>query len=235
MTIPDQRHYAPAVERNRCPILEVLEEYLPSKGIVLEIASGSGEHAAFFAQHLSALSWIPSDIAQPQLESILAWQRQSKLDNLYPPISVDVLQPHWPTVVQKACSDYQLSTFDITAIININMLHISPWQATLGLISGAAQLLSPQGILYLYGPFIQLGQPTAPSNLAFDQFLRSREPAWGIRNLEEVVMVAAENGLILQKTIAMPANNLSVIWRLGGDDGCAGLRPTEGHRQTFST
>jgi hypothetical protein len=171
MTIPDQRQYAPTVERNRRPILEVLEEYLPSKGIVLEIASGSGEHAAFFAQHLSALSWIPSDIAQPQLESILAWQRQSKLENLYPPISVDVLQPNWPTVVQKACADYQLSTVDITAIVNINMLHISPWQATLGLMSGAAKVLSSQGILYLYGPFIQPGQPTAPSNLAFDQSL----------------------------------------------------------------
>ncbi len=209
----DQRQYAPAFQRNCQPILAVLEQSLPQQGVVVEIASGTGEHAAFFAQHFPYLGWLPSDQAQPQLNSIAAWRNHTHPANLYEPIPVDVLQPNWPEIVTLALSQYGLASSDVVAIVNINMIHIAPWRVTEGLMAGAARLLPPQGLLYLYGPFIQASQTTAPSNLAFDQSLRSRDPEWGIRQLEDVVNVAAQNGLILQKTVVMPANNLSVTWR----------------------
>lgn len=209
----DQRQYAPAFQRNCRPILAVLQQDLPGQGIVVEIASGTGEHAVFLAQHFPHLWWLPSDIAQPQLESITAWGNHAQLPNLCEPIAVDVLQQNWSETVIQALPAYGLSSSDVVAIVNINMIHISPWEAALGLMAGAVRLLPPQGLLYVYGPFIQADQPTAPSNLAFDQSLRRRDPEWGIRRLDQVVNAAAPNGLILQKTVAMPANNLSVIWR----------------------
>ncbi|WP_299415108.1 DUF938 domain-containing protein [Acaryochloris sp. IP29b_bin.148] len=209
----DQRQYAPAFQRNCHPILAVLEQELPRQGLVLEIASGTGEHAAFFAQQLPHLGWLPSDQSQPQLKSIAAWRHHTDLANFYEPIAVDVGTPNWSEAVVQALEHDGFADSEVIAIVNINMIHISPWQTTEGLMAGAARLLPPQGLLYVYGPFIQQDQPTALSNLAFDQSLRSRNPAWGIRQLDDVEKVAAENGLTLQRTVAMPANNLSVIWR----------------------
>ncbi len=213
MSNVDHRQYAPAFQRNHQPILAILEQELPKQGIVLEIASGTGEHAAFFAQQLPHLGWLPSDQAPSSLTSITAWQHKVHGANLYKPIPINVCQPNWPEFVIQTLDNYGLMDFKVVAIININMIHISPWQATAGLMAGSARLLSPQGILYLYGPFIQVDQPTAPSNLAFDQSLKTRNPAWGIRQLAEVSHLAAQYGLSLKKTVAMPANNLSVIWQ----------------------
>lgn len=209
----DQRQYSPAFQRNCDPILAVIKQALPTQGTILEIASGTGEHAAFLAQHCPHHHWLPSDVAQPQLASITAWRKYYQLANLYQPILIDVLQQDWPETVEQTVRQSELSLTDVIAIVNINMIHIAPWEATLGLLSGAARLLSPQGLLYLYGPFLQSGQANAPSNLAFDQSLRSRDPEWGIRSLDDVVNAAAQNGLVLEKTVDMPANNLSVVWR----------------------
>lgn len=213
MSDKDQRQYAPAFQRNCYPILAVLEQELPREGIVLEVASGTGEHAAFLAQHLPALRWLPSDQAQPQLQSIRAWRHHTGLANLYDPIPVDVLQTHWPEAVALTLNQYGFTTADVIALVNINMIHIAPWQAAEGLLAGAAQILPSNGILYLYGPFIQTDHPTAPGNSSFDRSLRNRNPEWGIRHLDAVIDIAAHYGLILQKTVAMPANNLSVMWR----------------------
>lgn len=209
----DQRQYAPAVQRNCQPILAVLEQALPQQGVVLEIASGTGEHVARFAQQFPQLGWLPSDQAQSQLTSIVAWRHYARLANLYEPIAVNMLHPHWPETVVQTLAQKNLPSADVMAIVNINMIHIAPWRATTGLMAGAARLLSPRGLLYLYGPFIQADQPTALSNLAFDQSLKNRNPAWGIRRLDDVSHVAAQHGLVLEKTVAMPAHNLSVIWR----------------------
>lgn len=211
MVNPDQRQYAPAFQRNCHPILAVLKQELPARGIIVEIASGTGEHAAFFAQHFPRIQWVSSDVAQPQLDSIAAWRTYYRLSNLCPPLAIDLLHHSWPQTVSQVINQEDLSITDVVAIININMTHIAPWDATLGLMTGAARLLPPQGLLYLYGPFMQAGQSPAPSNLAFDQSLRRRNPAWGIRSLTDVVAAANDNGLILQKTVDMPANNLSIL------------------------
>ncbi|WP_299493595.1 DUF938 domain-containing protein [Acaryochloris sp. IP29b_bin.137] len=213
MSEQDQRQYAPAVQRNRHPILAVLKQALPQHGLVLEIASGTGEHAAFFAQQFPSLVWLPSDQSQDQLHSIAAWQHQACADNLCPPIAIDVLQQDWPETVIKALAQSSRVNSELVAIININMIHIAPWSATEGLIAGAAQLLPPKGLLYFYGPFIQAEQPTVPSNQSFDRSLRHRNPEWGIRQLDDVNQVAAQNGLHLEKIVNMPANNLSVLWQ----------------------
>lgn len=213
MSNGDHRQYAPAFQRNHQLILAVLEQALPQQGIVLEIASGTGEHAAFLAQQLPHLDWLPSDQAPSSLTSITAWRHQARAANLYEPIALDVCQPNWPEFVIQTLDRYGLTHSKVVAIININMIHIAPWQATEEFIAGSARLLGPQGLLYLYGPFIQANQPTAPSNLAFDQSLRYRNPEWGIRRLEEVCHLATQNGLSLKKTVAMPANNLSVLWQ----------------------
>ncbi len=196
----DARLYASATQRNREPILEVLKQVLPPSGTILEIASGTGEHAIYFAPRLSPRQWQPSD-PNPQLRaSIAAWTAQSTIDNLDPPLDLDVTASVWP--VEKP----------ITAIVNINMIHISPWSACLGLMAGAKRILPPGGILYLYGPYKQGGEHTAPSNAAFDESLRAQNPEWGIRDLEEVVAAAKAQQLALVKTYQMPANNLSVIF-----------------------
>jgi hypothetical protein len=191
---------APAVARNRDPILAVLRDVLPAAGIVLEIASGSGEHAVHFAAALPHLAWQPTDPDAQARGSIAAHAARAGLANLLPPLELDASAPVWP--VTRA-----------DALVSINMIHIAPWRATQGLMAGAARLLSAGSPLYLYGPYREHGRHTAPSNAAFDASLQARNPAWGVRDLDAVVALAAEHGLTLQHTVAMPANNLSVIFR----------------------
>jgi Protein of unknown function (DUF938) len=213
---PDDRQYAPATQRNREPILEVLQQVLPNTGAVLEISSGTGEHAAFFAAHLHPRQWLPSDPNPIARASIAAWRHSSQTENLWPPIALDVSDSIWPieqTPLPEPLQGLDLQHNPIQAIVNINMIHIAPWSACLGLMAGAGRILSAGGILYLYGPFKQQGAHTAPSNAAFDQSLQNQNPAWGVRDLEAVIAVAQAQGFSLLKTVSMPANNLSVIFQ----------------------
>ena len=199
------KKYAMATARNREPILSVLQKSLPSSGNILEIASGSGEHAVYFAAHFPQHKWYPSDKEAECLQSIAAWQRESALDNLQSPQKIDVSEVNWYN---------SLSSVDnITTIICINMIHISPWQTCIGLITGAKEILPRDGIVYLYGPYQINNQHTAPSNEEFDRYLRMQNPLWGVRNLEDVLTLAQENGFVLEQQIAMPANNFSLIFR----------------------
>ncbi len=212
----DVRQFAPATQRNREPILQVLSEVLPPAGTVLEISSGTGEHAVFFAPQLTPRLWVPSDPNPVARASIAAWREHCPAENLYPPIALDVCDPVWPVEqhpLPEALQELDLQKHPIQAIVNINMIHIAPWSACLGLIAGAERLLPSNGILYLYGPFKQDNQHTAPSNEAFDTSLQTQNPEWGVRNLEDVVAVAQAHHLTLVKTVAMPANNLSVIFQ----------------------
>jgi hypothetical protein len=204
---PDHRQYAPATDRNRQPILEVLQQVLPANGTVLEISSGTGEHAIFFAPQLAPRQWLPSDPSPEARASISAWQQHHPSENLHPPIALDASAEQWPI---EAGED-----LGIRAIVNINMIHIAPWSACQGLMAGAGRILPSGGILYLYGPYKRNGHHTAPSNAAFDESLRSRNSAWGVRDLEAVTEEAKTQGLILDKIVEMPANNLSVIFRKG--------------------
>ena len=191
---------APAVARNRDPILAVLREVLAAPGTVLEIASGSGEHAVHFASALPHLVWQPTDPDAEARRSISAHAAQASLPNLLPPLALDAAAAAWPVT-------------QADAIVSINMIHIAPWSAAEGLMAGAARLLPPDSPLYLYGPFREHGRHTAPSNAAFDESLKARDPAWGVRDLDEVVALAGRHGLALTRTVAMPANNLSVVFR----------------------
>lgn len=212
-SLEDTRKYAPATERNRVPILEVLQRVLPPTGTVLEIAAGTGQHAVFFAPHLTPRNWLPCEPEPILLSSIKAWIQHYPSENLYPPLELDVRSPIWSVESNQFSESFDLKTHPISAIVNINMIHISPWEACLGLMAGAKRILPIGGILYLYGPYKQGGQHTAPSNAAFDQSLRSQNLEWGVRDLEEVVAVAADQSLILLETVPMPANNLSVIFQ----------------------
>ncbi|MGJ3259718.1 MAG: DUF938 domain-containing protein [Rhodospirillales bacterium] len=189
-----------ASERNKGPILDVLERVLPESGLVLEIASGTGQHAVHFATALPALEWQPSDIDPELRASVEAWRADAGLSNLKAPLHLDVTADTWPV----AAAD---------AIVNANMIHIAPWKVCLGLFDGAARLLPEGGILYMYGPYKIGGQHTAPSNASFDQSLRMRDPSWGIRDLDVVAEEAGRRGLDLIETVEMPANNLSVVYR----------------------
>lgn len=206
----DDRQFAPATQRNREPILEVLQRILPSTGTILEIASGTGEHAVFFAPRLSGRKWLPTDINYLSLASISAWLKYEQSDNIYPPILLDVCANIWPVEVE------QQYLGKITAIVSINMIHIAPWSACLGLIAGAERILPENGILYLYGPFKQNGQHTAPSNAAFDEMLKSQNAAWGVRDLDDVIAVTKMHNLQWRETVSMPANNLSVVFQIAG-------------------
>ena len=203
----DNRQYASATQRNRDAILEVLLRVLPQKCTVLEIASGTGEHSVFFAPHLHPRLWIPSDPNPMAIASINDWQKHYPSDNLAAPLQIDVTALHW------YCDD-NLQNKGIQAIVNINMIHISPWQACLGLMEGAKNLLSVDGVLYLYGPFKQNGEHISHSNAEFDASLRYQNPEWGVRDLEDVIAVAADQNLILKEIKPMPANNLSVIFEM---------------------
>lgn len=195
----DRRH-APAAQRNREAIAAVLADHLPDHGLVLEIASGSGEHALHFAARFPSLDWQPSDPDPAALRSIAAWSAEAALPNLRPPLRIDARSDDWP--IERA-----------DAILCINMVHISPWSATLGLMRGAARLLPAGGLLYLYGPYLRAGIETAPSNLAFDQSLRSRDPDWGLRDVADIEATARDAGLCLTHIVPMPANNLSLLVR----------------------
>jgi len=194
------RRSAPAALRNREPIAEVLREWLPLSGLIIEIASGTGEHASYFAERFPNLEWQPSDVHSDALSSIEAWQRESGLANLRPPVVLDAASADWP--VNRA-----------DALLSINMVHISPWASALGLIDGAARLLPAGAPLILYGPWIQADVATAPSNLDFDADLKRRDPQWGLRRVEDFAAAAEVRGLQLTETRAMPANNLMLLWR----------------------
>lgn len=194
------RRQAPAVARNRQPILEVLRPQLPAQGLVLEIASGSGEHIVHFAAALPRLSFQPSDPDEVARASIDDWARTEALANVRPALALDASAATWP--VDKA-----------DAVVCINMIHISPWESAIGLMRGAAKLLPAGGLLFLYGPYHRNGAPTSTSNADFDRDLRRRNPAWGVRDLESVVALAKEHGFGAPDVIAMPANNLSLIFR----------------------
>ena len=191
---------SPAVARNRDPILAVLRRHLPAQGTVLEIASGTGEHAAYFAPQFSRLTWQPSDTDPEALASIAAHREAASAPNLRAPIELDVTAPAWP--VTRA-----------DAVVSINMIHISPWTAAQGLMAGAARLLAAGGVLYLYGPFKENGAHTAPSNAAFDASLRARDPRWGVRDTGDVRKLADSHGFDFVERVAMPANNLSLVFR----------------------
>ncbi|MBA2466326.1 MAG: DUF938 domain-containing protein, partial [Sphingomonas sp.] len=183
---------APAVARNRKPIAHVLADWLPSQGLVLEIASGTGEHALAFARLFPNLRWQPSDPDPLALISIEAW-RGGGPRNLRPPLAIDAASPDWP--IDRA-----------DAVLCINMVHISPWASALGLLDGAARSLNPGAPLILYGPWTIKGVETAPSNLAFDADLKSRDPRWGLRSLDEFKIEAAERGFSFEQCRMMPAN-----------------------------
>ncbi len=191
---------SPAVARNRDFILAVLRRALPGRGTVLEIASGSGEHAVHFAAALPQLSWQPTDPAPEARDSIAAYRAAAQLPNLLPPLALDATSPTCPVT-------------QADAMLGINMIHIAPWAAAEGLMTGAERLLPTGGVLFLYGPFREHGQHTAPSNAAFDESLRARNREWGVRDLDEVAALARRHGLALEERIAMPANNLSVVFR----------------------
>ena len=191
-----ERLDAPATGRNREPILAVLRRVLPAEGLVLEVASGTGQHAAWFGAALPGLVWQPTDRDPTHRASIAAWTEG--LPSVRPPLDLDTTRRPWP--VQRA-----------DAVVCINMIHIAPWAACLGLLEGAAELLPPGAPLVLYGPYKRGGAHTAPSNAAFDADLRARDPNWGVRDLEAVQEAAA--GFVLEEVVEMPANNLTVVFR----------------------
>lgn len=195
------RLYAPATQRNREPILHALRPRLPPRGLVLEVASGTGEHAAYLAAALPDLLFQPTDPDPAHRASIAAWT--DGLPNVHPPLALDASAPDWP--VRRA-----------DAVLCINMIHIAPWAAAEGLVAGAARVLPPGGPLVLYGPFRRDGRHTAPSNAAFDADLRARDPAWGVRDLGEVARLAGAAGFGATEVVPMPANNLLVAFRRGG-------------------
>ena len=196
------KRHAPATERNRDPIAAVLREVLPTNGLVLEVASGTGEHAAYFARLFPGLDWQPSDPDPAALTSIEAWAADEGLPNLRAPVELDAAGDTWP--IDRA-----------DAVLCVNMVHISPWSATLGLLRGAARVLGPGAPLVLYGPFRREGVSTAPSNEAFDASLKARNPVWGLRLLEDVAAEAGKVGFSLEWVGEMPANNVTVVFRRG--------------------
>ena len=198
---PPGARISPSTARNRAPIRDGLKTCLPTRGEVLEIAAGAGEHAVFFAQGFPGLAWRPTDPDPEALASIAAWRARAALPNLLEPLRLAAADPAgWP--VARA-----------DAVVNINMIHIAPWAACEGLMAGAGRVLAAGGLLFLYGPYFEPDVETAPSNLAFDESLKARNPAWGLRNLEAVTALAAGHGLDLERRVAMPANNLSLVFR----------------------
>jgi SAM-dependent methyltransferase len=194
------RMYSPSTQRNQDPILAVLRRVLPLQGLVLELNCGTGEHAAYFARQLTSLTWQSSDIDPVARASAAAHAEAAALPNLRPPCETDATWPEWPVTAAAA-------------ILSINMVHIAPWAAFLGLLDGAARTLTPgEGVLFMYGPFKRAGTPIAPSNEQFDRSLQSRNPQWGLRDLDDVIDEAARRGLHCDEVVEMPANNLSVIF-----------------------
>ena len=195
----DLRRHSPAAERNGPPILAELQRLLPTEGVMLEIASGTGQHAAFFSAGLPGWQWQPSDFDAGALPSIGAWREG--MSSVRPPITLNVLDVDWPGVPAQ-----------VDAIYCANMIHIAPWACTAGLMQGAARHLAPHGLLLTYGPYLEDGVVTAPSNRAFDADLRRRDAAWGLRRLADVAAQAAAAGLQLRERLSLPANNLLLAW-----------------------
>lgn len=204
MEVPDARLHAPAALRNRDPILAILQAHLPQQGHLLEIASGSGEHCIYFARALPNYIIQPSDQDPKARASIEAWIAASGVPNALPPLALDAAAPNWTSA---------LGNWTPTAILCINMIHISPWEATEGLFKGAALLLSPGQFLFTYGPYKREGQHTSESNARFDADLRRENPRWGIRDLESVTACAKEHGFGAPEVTQMPANNLTLTFR----------------------
>jgi len=198
--LPDGRCVAPAAERNKGPVLEVLQRILPPHGVVLEIGSGTGQHVVHFAKALSELSWQPSDLDAENRRSIALWSRVEELGNVNPPLALDVRERPWPIGAADA-------------IVCINVVHVSPWAATLALFDGAREALPPGGVLFLYGPYRRGGRHTAPSNEKFDADLRAHDPEWGVRDVDELAEVADRAGFALAEIVDMPANNFSLVFR----------------------
>lgn len=197
---PMTQAFAPAAERNQQPILDVLRPRLPPEGLVLEVASGTGQHASFFSKNLTALRWQPSDASQDALRSIDTRVREADRVNLLPPLELDVRKTPWPLT-------------DADAVVCINMIHIAPWEATVALFRGASQLLAEAQQLITYGPYRLYGMHTSASNTAFDHSLRTRNAAWGVRDVDDLQRVADETGFDLEERITMPANNMTLIWK----------------------
>jgi hypothetical protein len=198
---PEGALASPAAARNTAAILDVLTAHLPARGRVLEVAAGTGQHAAAFAAALPDLDWTPSDPSDQARASISAWATAANLPNLRPPLALDVLDPEsWPDG-------------PLQAVVCINMVHISPWAATEGLMALAGGRLAVGGLLVLYGPFRETDVPLAPSNAAFDDSLKARDPAWGLRDRDGVAAAAKGEGLALTRRIGMPANNLMLLFR----------------------
>ena len=196
--------FAPAATRNQQPILGVLQRVLPASGCVLEIASGSGQHAAYMARHLPQLRWQPTDLDRDARDSIEAYRAEEGTQNLLAPLALDAASDDWPA------GEY-------SAIVCINMIHIAPWEACLGMLRGAARVLDVGAPLVLYGPMILPDQPTAPSNLEFDRSLRQRNASWGVRKLEDIQRAAKPHGFALEEVVPCPANNHVIVFRLTSD------------------
>jgi SAM-dependent methyltransferase len=195
----DARRHAPAAERNAEPIRSVLERVLPAGGVVLEIASGTGQHAVHMARALRGITWQPTDVDPDALASIAAHVADAALPNLRAPVQLDVAEEPWPIA-------------PVDAVVCINLLHVAPWSAALALLRGAVGVLSAGGVLYTYGPYRFQGR-CAPSNEAFDASLRARDPSWGVRDVSDLEAAAAQVGLRLHEVVPMPANNHSLIFR----------------------
>ena len=198
----DGKWFIAAAERNKGPIRDVLARVLPRRGVVLEIASGTGQHVVHFAKAFSGLTWQPSDPDAELRESIALRVRDEQLPNVNPPIDLDVARLPWP-----------LQTAD--ALVSINLIHVAPWSATLALFEGAKTLLPAQHVLLLYGPYRRYGRHTSESNAQFDSDLRAHDPEWGLRDLEAVSDVAGRAGFVLAETVEMPANNFSLVFKRG--------------------
>jgi len=196
----DGKWFTSSAERNKDPILAVLARVLPKRGVVLEIASGTGQHVLHFAKALPNLTWQPSDPDTELRESIALRVKEQQLANVNRPINLDVTRLPWP-----------LQTAD--AVVCINMIHVAPWSATLALLEGTKALLPTQHVLFLYGPYRRFGQHTSKSNEQFDSDLRAHDPEWGVRDLEAVSEAAASSGFVLAEVVEMPANNFSVIFK----------------------
>ena len=197
--------HSPAAQRNQDHILAQLQALLPPAGTALEIASGTGQHAAHFAAALPGWRWQPTDLTDERFTSIAGWALEASAHNVLRPLRLDVLDATWPTEGPPLGA-----TFDL--IYCANMLHIAPWACCSGLMQGAARHLAPDGQLVTYGPYLEDGVPTSPGNLRFDESLRTEDANWGIRRLEDVSVVAATAGLVLKQRIDMPANNLLLVW-----------------------
>ena len=191
--------FAPAAERNRQPILGVLRRVLPPAGLVLEIASGTGQHAIFFSEHLPDHQWQPTDASPEAVQSIGAWVDESNHTNLLGPLELDVRSSPWPVA-------------NANALVCINMIHISPWETTEALFQGASQTLAAGSPMITYGPYRLHGEHTAPSNAAFDQSLRSRNARWGVRDIDELLDLGGRTCFTLEEQIGMPANNTVLVW-----------------------